>query len=274
MTTFRIGDVARLTGTNISTLRLWEQHGLLTPERTDKGQRLYTPEQLQKVHTILRLRRVDGLNMSAIRRVVSGSEDAAITPAQDAKEQSNGSESELGARFRAARVKSGISLKDAAEGSGLPISSISTFERTSRGATVSSLQKLAAAYGTTVTELSGSGQRAAQGAAEVVRAGEEEVAPQFEPGIQILQLANALQSLDCQRWVLSPKVRSEGAYSHAGEEFIHVLKGEFHISVDGEGMQVLGPGDSISFESRKPHIWHAGDTGTTELLWVNTPKSY
>ncbi|WP_376855561.1 MerR family transcriptional regulator, partial [Bordetella pertussis] len=30
-----------MTGTNPSTLRLWEQHGLLSPLRSPTGQRIY-----------------------------------------------------------------------------------------------------------------------------------------------------------------------------------------------------------------------------------------
>lgn len=280
MTSFRIGDVARLTGANISTLRLWEQHGLITPERTDRGQRLYSAEQLQKVHTIIRMRKVEGLNMSAIKRV-----SASALPAEAGVAQPDGASPRLspepsssapvlGLRFRAARKKLGMSLKQAADASGLPMSFISTFERTNRGATVASLQKLAASYETTVTELAGTGPRVLDEPAEVVRKGFEETAPQFEPGIKILQLATALQSLDCQRWVLAPGSRSEGAYAHAGEEFIHVLTGKFIITVDGGDTQELGPGDSVSFESLRPHMWLTGDEGETELLWINTPKSY
>ncbi len=274
-TNFRIGDIARLTGASISTLRLWEQHGLVTPVRTSRGQRVYTDEQLQKVFAIQRMRRIEGLNMTAIKRVLSqftpGKGGASGEAVASAKSDSDNPA--LGSCFRAARMSRGMSLKQAAESSGLPVSFISTFERTNRGATVASLQKLAASYGTTITELSASNQPSSVAVAEVVRVNEEVVAPQFEPGIKICQLANRLQALDCQRWVLSAGARSEGAYSHVGEEFIHVLKGELIITVGEEAATHLYVGDSISFESRKPHMWVAGEQGA-ELLWVNTPKSW
>lgn len=277
MTTFRIGDVARLTGANISTLRLWEQHGLVTPERTERGQRFYTAEQVQQVHGILRMRRVDGLNMSAIKRVAAPA-PSSTPPSPAGSRASKRAEAAappvLGLRFRAARNKLGMSLKEAAEATGLTMSFISTFERTNRGATMVSLQKLAVAYETTVTELTGGAPRPHKEAAEVVRRGKEEIAPQFEPGIKIHQLATSLHALDCQRWVLAPGSRSEGAYSHEGEEFIHVLKGEFIITVDGGKTLRLAAGDSVSFQSNRPHMWMTGEQGETELLWINTPKSY
>jgi len=275
MSEFRIGDVARLTGTNSSTLRLWEQHGLIQPARTRKGQRIYTQQDIQRVNAILRLRKIDGLNMSAIRRALEadGQAPGASSPAA-AQACATASEGLLGQHFRAARQRLKMSLQQAAAASGLPVSFISTFERTNKGATVAALQKLATCYGTTVTRLSQSSLPVAHGAAEVVRSGRATLAPHFGSGIRIYQLAQSLPSLDCQKWVLQPGARSEGAYSHSGEEFIHVLQGEFHITVGQAAQVTLRQGDSIAFESRQPHSWSAGGPDPTILLWVNTPKSF
>ncbi|MDH0645503.1 MerR family transcriptional regulator [Pseudomonas sp. GD03858] len=50
-----IGEVARLTGVNPVTLRAWERrYGLITPERTAKGHRLYPQEQVVRVQAVLR----------------------------------------------------------------------------------------------------------------------------------------------------------------------------------------------------------------------------
>jgi len=49
-----IRDAARLTGVNPVTLRAWERrYGLIVPHRTAKGHRLYSPEQVQTIHTVL-----------------------------------------------------------------------------------------------------------------------------------------------------------------------------------------------------------------------------
>ncbi|MER2297665.1 MULTISPECIES: MerR family transcriptional regulator [Pseudomonas] len=49
-----IGELARRTGVNPVTLRAWERrYGLLKPQRTAKGHRLYGPEQLERVRSIL-----------------------------------------------------------------------------------------------------------------------------------------------------------------------------------------------------------------------------
>jgi len=49
-----IGELARRTGVNPVTLRAWERrYGLLKPQRTAKGHRLYTDEQVERVEAIL-----------------------------------------------------------------------------------------------------------------------------------------------------------------------------------------------------------------------------
>lgn len=49
-----IRDVARLTGVNPVTLRAWERrYGLIQPQRTPKGHRLYTCEQVEQVRQVL-----------------------------------------------------------------------------------------------------------------------------------------------------------------------------------------------------------------------------
>lgn len=49
-----IREVARLTGVNAVTLRAWERrYGLIVPQRTPKGHRLYSAEQVAQIQTIL-----------------------------------------------------------------------------------------------------------------------------------------------------------------------------------------------------------------------------
>ncbi|QBF25151.1 MerR family transcriptional regulator [Pseudomonas tructae] len=49
-----IRDVTRLTGINPVTLRAWERrYGLIVPQRTGKGHRLYSQEDIQRIQQIL-----------------------------------------------------------------------------------------------------------------------------------------------------------------------------------------------------------------------------
>ena len=49
-----IREVARQTGVNAVTLRAWERrYGLIVPQRTPKGHRLFSAEHVQRILTIL-----------------------------------------------------------------------------------------------------------------------------------------------------------------------------------------------------------------------------
>lgn len=51
---YPIREVSRLTGVNAVTLRAWERrYGLITPQRTPKGHRLYSLEDIENVRRIL-----------------------------------------------------------------------------------------------------------------------------------------------------------------------------------------------------------------------------
>lgn len=48
-----IREISRLTGINTVTLRAWERrYGLLKPQRTEKGHRLYTQDDLQRIQQV------------------------------------------------------------------------------------------------------------------------------------------------------------------------------------------------------------------------------
>ena len=54
---YRMGAVASLTGLPAGTIRAWERrYGMLNPERTDGGFRLYTEDDIKRLSLIQRLR--------------------------------------------------------------------------------------------------------------------------------------------------------------------------------------------------------------------------
>jgi DNA-binding transcriptional MerR regulator len=65
-----IREVSRLTGVNPVTLRAWERrYGLIQPQRTLKGHRLYGEQQVMRIHEILNwLER--GVAVSQVRRLL------------------------------------------------------------------------------------------------------------------------------------------------------------------------------------------------------------
>jgi MerR family transcriptional regulator, light-induced transcriptional regulator len=66
----RIGEVSRRTGVAVPTLRAWERrYGLMTPDRTEGGHRLYSERDIERVRAMLRLLD-DGWSAAAAAREV------------------------------------------------------------------------------------------------------------------------------------------------------------------------------------------------------------
>jgi mannose-6-phosphate isomerase-like protein (cupin superfamily) len=72
---------------------------------------------------------------------------------------------------------------------------------------------------------------------------------------------------------IAPDAGSGESYSHEGEEFLYVLKGELHIRLDGTQYD-LKQGDSFYFESATPHQWRNPGSKETWVIWVNTPPTF
>src|SRR5580692_4974100 len=62
----RISAVARMLDVSPSTLRQWENMGLMKPARTPGGYRAYTTEQVDRLKYIQRMRIEKNLNIEAI----------------------------------------------------------------------------------------------------------------------------------------------------------------------------------------------------------------
>lgn len=264
-TPYRVTEAARAAGVAPSTVRLWEQQGLIAPMRRASGQRLYSAGDVARLCRIAFLRREAGLNPAAIRAALeleaaegAGSGEAAA-PADT-----------LGGRLRHLRLARGERLDQMAESVGISASALSTLERTGAGVSFKTLADIARHYGTTVSRLSGQDE---PGGA-VVRDGAARVWPMPVEGVRVEVLAEGRRQMDCHRFILAPGSASEGGYRHEGEEFIHVLAGRFRLTLDGTETHDLGAGDSVYFESRRQHAWANAADAECVLIWVNTPPSF
>ena len=268
-TNLRIAEVARLCGVSTSTLRVWEQHGLISPNYTSSGHRLFTEKNLEEIRDIQRLRVVQGLSLSAIRAMRGRSIKTKLHRHHAPINLG------IGGKLRALRKTKGMSLRHVAAETALSYSFISTLERTSLGASAASIRKLATFYGTTVTELSSEIEcHRNQKPETVVRSGKGRDVPMLGPEINIKQLASGNVMMDCQKWILQPGAESGDAYSHEGEEFIYVLNGKIEIKLDGREIHLLGQGDSIYFQSTRIHAWRNPGEEEVEVIWVNTPPTF
>lgn len=263
---FRVAEIAKMVGISPSTLRNWENHRLIAPSRSEGEHRLYSEGDLERIRQINWLRRVQSLNLAAIKAVMNavGEEDPSGSKAAPPPLP-------LGQKLKELRRRSGLTLKQVGTATGLPISLISTLERTSTGASMASLTALANCYDTLVTDLLAPVQETDT---RVIRRGRGRRVGVLGPSISVEQLAEGRTEMDCQRWRLQPGAASEGAYSHEGEEFIHVLSGVFEITLGGAEVHRLEDGDSIYFPSNLSHAWRNPSSSVTLLLWVSTPRTF
>jgi DNA-binding transcriptional MerR regulator/methylmalonyl-CoA mutase cobalamin-binding subunit len=73
---YPISTVSALTGVNPVTLRAWERrYGLIQPRRTDKGHRLYSASDIERIKQILRLVE-EGISIGQVRDALQTSSSA------------------------------------------------------------------------------------------------------------------------------------------------------------------------------------------------------
>ena len=73
--------------------------------------------------------------------------------------------------------------------------------------------------------------------------------------------------------VIKPGGGSHGMYSHEGEEFGYVLKGEMEIILDDK-VHKVGTNESFYFSSQIPHNWGNSGQEDVVVLWVITPPTF
>ena len=138
-----VGQTARILGVSTSTLRLWENVGLISPARSNGRYRLYSPDLLKVLKRIKYLREVQRLNVPGIKRELGPS-----TPAGARADRRP-----IGPILRRMRKRRKIGLAEASAQAGISAGFLSSLERSQANASVATLQRLATAYETTVMEL-------------------------------------------------------------------------------------------------------------------------
>src|ERR1700692_4201702 len=256
----KIGDVARLVGVSPSVIRSWESLGLTRPRRTASKYRLYGAADVKLLKRARFLRRVRGLNAPAIVQLLK--RDGLVRPPSD------GTASAIGARLRQLRTRRGLSLAQVATAVGISLGFLSALERSQMSASVSTLRKLARFYKTNILDFfdptEANSRLVSPEQRKVLEAG---------PGVRMELLAWGNTVMEPHLFRVAPRAGSGESYTHEGEEFLYVLRGELHIALEDEEYR-LKPGDSFYFESATPHSWKNPGHSETWLLWVNTPPTF
>lgn len=259
-----IQEAAQMVGVSATVLRMWEREGLVRPERSDAGYRLYSYEDIKRLRRIRDLVQGDGLNAAGVRRVLA--EDGLKLDA--APRRSN-----IGSRIRQLRLRRGESLRDLALKTGLSPSYISAIERSLSNPSVASLQKLAAALGTNMVKMLGHDGGPTRDDL-VVKPDRRKQLDLDVPGVVIEELATVDTQLEPLLFRIAPGAGSDESYSHEGEEFLFVLDGTFEITLEETSTYTLSRGDAMTFPSHRPHRWRNSGDAEAVLIWINTPPTF
>lgn len=257
----KIGDVARKVGVSPSVIRSWESLGLARPHRTQSKYRLYSAEDVKLLKRVRFLRKARGLNAAAIVQLLK--RDGKVHPVAD------GNASAIGGHLRRLRAKRRLSLAQVAEAVGISVGFLSALERSQMSGSVGTLSKLARFYKTNILDFFDASEN---GSRRQVRPAERKVL-EAGAGVRMELLAWGDTVMEPHLFRIAPEAGSGDPYTHEGEEFIYVLRGELEITLEGEEFR-LKPGDSFYFESATPHRWKNPCRKETLVLWVNTPPTF
>lgn len=256
----RISEVARRLAISSSALRAWEALGLVSPQRTQSRYRMYTEGDVRLLQRAIFLRRARGLNPAAIvhvlkkQGVVSAPADAPQLPGQ---------------RFRRLRMRRQLSLAQVARATRVSVGFLSALERGQMRCSIATLRRIARFYKTNIISLFETNGEAQH----LVRPSERKIL-ETSPNVRMELLAWGNTAMEPHLFRVKPGGGSGESYSHEGEEFLHVLRGEFELWLHNEGHFHLKAGDSLYFESSTPHRWKNPGRSEAWVLWVNTPPTF
>ncbi len=151
---------------------------------------------------------------------------------------------------------------------GVSVGFLSAIERSQMSASVGTLRKLARFYKTNILDFFDP----AESSSRLVKPERRKVL-EAGPGVRMELLAWGNTVMEPHLFRIAPNSGSGESYTHEGEEFLYVLRGQLHISLQGEEYR-LKTGDSFYFESATPHHWKNPGRRETFVLWVNTPPTF
>lgn len=94
---FAISVAAEMVSMEIQNLRVYERRGLVSPDRTAGGSRLYSPDDIDRLNRVRELL-AEGLNLAGIARVVALEERVRVLEERLGEQPSRGRPAATGSR--------------------------------------------------------------------------------------------------------------------------------------------------------------------------------
>lgn len=178
----------------------------------------------------------------------------------------------VGERVVALRVSHGYSQRELARRSGLTNGAISQIEQDQVSPTVASLQKIARAFGLTLSEFFAPGIESSQ--QYFFRSDELREIGSAGVSLRLVAADNSQKALAMLHEKYEPGADTGSeSLTHEGEEAGVVVRGEISLTIGGETRR-LGPGDAYHFPSRLPHRFHNESNDWAEMVSAATPPTF
>jgi DNA-binding transcriptional MerR regulator/mannose-6-phosphate isomerase-like protein (cupin superfamily) len=262
-TFLKIGDVAQMVGISATVIRSWERSGLIRPQRSHSKYRLYTSDDVRLLKRAKFLRRERGLNAPAIMESLRRGGELPFVNSSNG----NGT-AKLGPMLRRMRTERNLSLSEVAQSAEISVGFLSAIERSHMSGSVATLRKLARFYKINILDLF----QPSDSNSYLVRPADRKVLPGGK-GVRMELLAWGDTAMEPHLFRIAPGSGSGESYSHNGEEFLFIMRGQLEIVIDKQ-KYVLKTGDSLYFDSSIPHEWKNPGKTETAVLWVNTPPTF
>lgn len=178
----------------------------------------------------------------------------------------------IGKKIRRIRKDKGLTLKQLSELVECTPSLISQVERNKADPSISVLKKIARSLDVNIVDFF------------MVNTNQEKVVTKPEDRVEIqldrwdARIQSMVRNVTNKKMqpfytVIKPGGGSHGMYSHEGEEFGYVLKGEMEIILDDE-VHTVGTNESFYFSSLIPHDWCNRRQKDVVVIWVITPPTF
>ena len=179
---------------------------------------------------------------------------------------------EIGQKIRALRRERGFTLKQLASLANCSPSFISQVERGKASPSIATLKQIASALKVNIVDFFLS----SDGFEPVVMPRDERVEitlPRWKAKIYLLVRDTKGKKIQPFYTIIEPGGGSRGLYSHEGEEFGLVLRGELEINLNGVRHRVK-EGESFYYSSTIPHSWSNPTDQETVVVWVVSPPTW
>ncbi|SEE81723.1 cupin domain-containing protein [Ruania alba] len=175
----------------------------------------------------------------------------------------------IGDRLRVLRRARSLTLRSLAERTGLSVALLSQIENGKTDPSVETLRKLAKVFESDLADLF---REPDAPPVHVSRAGERFRMQAPAGQITYERLTPGRGDLEVLRADLAPGDRSAAEpWGHVSTECVYVLAGQITATVDGQNY-VVSTGESITFDSRLPHLFaNNTDAGAQIILAVTPP---